>query len=146
MAKLKFGQEEVCLDQQLFKVANLFMVLFGAEKTTHCYMLVTRISLLFLLSQEANKSNGKLTTELFLESTGIQAITLLSHAEKIANIEFGINMEDNYIAHLLTITLSQVLSGLLMVIISLLVALRCSDCAINQDGHILSINQQQDLF
>ncbi len=55
--------------------------------------------------------------ELFWESIGILEIILLYLVEKIVNIESGINMEDNYIAHQHMIMLSQVLNGLQMEII-----------------------------
>jgi hypothetical protein len=57
--------------------------------------------------------------------TGIQLIILLSQVVKTASIEFGINMEDNFIIQTHMIMSLQALSGLQMEITLLLDHLKC---------------------
>ena len=63
--------------------------------------------------------------ELSLDATGTQLTTSLFPAVKIANIEFGINMEDNFTTLPFMITLLPALSGHQTVITSLLALSKC---------------------
>jgi len=65
---------------------------------------------------------------------GTLATTSSFLVEKIVNIAYGTNMEDNSIALLLTIMSFQASSGPPMEIISLLDLLKCSDYATSQGG------------
>jgi hypothetical protein len=65
---------------------------------------------------------------------------------RTANIEFGINLVDNFTIHPHMITLSQASSGHLMEIISQLALSRCSDFAIDLDGLTPSTSQSVDPF
>ena len=77
---------------------------------------------------------------------GTQLTILLSLVERIANTEFGINMDANYTILLHMTMLSQALSGLQMEITSQLAHSRCLDSVISLDGLTPSTSLNADLF
>ena len=79
--------------------------------------------------------------ELFFAVIGTLQTIWSYLAEKIANIGFGTNMEDNSIIQI-HMTMSSLVSSGHQTVITLLSDLsRCLDYVIEQDGHTLLINQ-----
>lgn len=108
-------------------------------------MLQKKIWQLCQLFPETSKSNGKLMMELYCVVIGTQQTIWLFLEEKIASIEFGINMEDNFTILLHMITSLQASNGPQMETILLLAHLRCWDFVIELDGltHLISLNVAQ---
>jgi hypothetical protein len=72
----------------------------------HFSIAVKRISVSCQLFPQTKNLTGKLMTELFSKSIGTLHATLSFHAEKTANIEYGIILEDSSITQLLMTMLS----------------------------------------